>query len=133
MTEKKITKRERFVEIAGILAEGGYDELVEVINHEVELLDKKAAKAKETAAKKSAANDALTETVKNALTDELATIADITAVVSANDETITKSKIQYRLNTLVKSGFAVKEQVTVGEGEAKHKLMAYAIAADSKE
>lgn len=128
MSEKKITKRKRFVEIAGILAEGGYDELVEVINHEVELLDKKAAKAKETATKKSAANDALTEAVKGALTDEFATIADITAIVAADDETVSTAKVQYRLNTLVKNGVAVKEQVTVGEGEGKRKAMAYKLA-----
>lgn len=128
MTEKKITKRERFETIVKVLEEAGYDALVEVMEHEIELLDKKAAKAKETAAKKSAANDALTETVKNALTDELATIADITAIVAADDETISTAKVQYRLNSLVKNGTAIKEQVTIGEGEGKRKAMAYKLA-----
>ena len=41
MTEKKITKRENFESIKGILAEIGRTDLVKVMEHEIELLDKK--------------------------------------------------------------------------------------------
>lgn len=126
--EKKVTKRDNFTAIAAILADAGREDLAEVMNHEIELLDKKAEKAKETAAKKNAANDALAEAVQNALTDEFATIAEITAAISGEFEEASTSKVQYRLNNLVKNGVAVKEQVKVGEGESARKLMAYKIA-----
>lgn len=127
MTEKKITKRDNFVTIAGILADAGYDTLAEVMNHEIELLDNKAAKAKANAAKKKVEGDALTDAVKAALTDELTTIADITEKVEFDGE-VSVAKVQYRLNALEKSGKARKEQITVGEGTSKRKLMAFAIA-----
>lgn len=126
--EKKITKRDNFTAIAAILADAGREDLAEVMNHEIELLDKKAEKAKETAAKKNAASDALAEAVQNALTDEFATIADITAKVSVEDAEVSTAKVQYRLNNLVKIGVAVKEQVKVGEGNSARKLMSYKIA-----
>ena len=126
--EKKVTKRDNFTEIASILAEAGREDLAQVMNHEIELLDKKAEKAKETAAKKNAASDALAEAVQNALTDEFATIADITAKVNTENSDVSTAKVQYRLNNLVKNGVAVKEQVKVGEGDSARKLMSYKIA-----
>lgn len=126
MTEKKITKRDNFTTIAGILAEAGHDTLVEFINHEIELLDNKAAKAKATAAKKKTEGDELTAAVEAVLTDELATIAEITEKVEFDGE-VTVGKVQYRLNALEKNGKARKEQVVVGEGTSKRKLMAFAI------
>lgn len=127
MTEKKITKRDNFTTIAGILAEAGHDTLVEFINHEIELLDNKAAKAKANAAKKKVEGDALTDAVAAALTDELTIIADIAEKVEFDGE-VSVAKVQYRLNALEKAGKARKEQITVGEGTSKRKLMAFAIA-----
>jgi hypothetical protein len=128
MTEKtvKITKRDNFTAIAAFLAEAGKTEWADVITHEIELLDNKAAKAKATAAKKKVEGDALRDTVQGVLTDELQTIADITAQIDGDD--ISTAKVQYRLNALVANGIARKEQVVVGEGESKRKLMAYALA-----
>ena len=128
MTEKKITKKENFTEIAAFLTEVGKIEWADVINHEIELLDNKAAKAKAAAAKKKTEGDALRDAVQAVLTDELQTIADITAKVEGED--VSAAKVQYRLNALVGAGIAVKEQVTVGEGESRRKLMAYAIASE---
>lgn len=48
MAEKKITKRENFMKIIEVLEENGRTDLVEVINHEIELLDKKRANGKMT-------------------------------------------------------------------------------------
>lgn len=129
MTEKKITKKENFTKIIGILIDAGCEDLAEVIEHEIELLDNKAAKAKATAAKKKAEGDALRDAVQAVLTDEFQTIADITAKVEGED--VSPAKVQYRLNALVSAGIAVKEQVTVGEGESRRKLMAYAIASEA--
>lgn len=123
--EKKITKRENFESIIKVLLEAGREDLASVISHEIELLDNKAAKAKEAAAKKKAEGDELYNAVAAALTDELTVISDITAKVGMED--VTNAKVQARLNKLVAAQVARKEQVTVGEGESKRKLMAYAL------
>lgn len=66
MAEKKITKRKRFEEIKALLAD--HTELVEFIDHEIDLLDRKSSKtAKETPAQKDAV--AVTEIVKDILAE----------------------------------------------------------------
>lgn len=129
MTEKKITKRDNFNTIIEVLTSAGREDLAAVIAHEIELLDNKAAKAKATAAKKKVEGDALRDAVEAVLTDELQTIADVTAKVEGED--ITAAKVQFRLNALVNAGIASKEQVTVGEGDSKRKLMAYKLNSDT--
>ena len=121
--EKKNTKRDNFEAIITVLEAAGRTDLVEVIAHEIELLDNKAAKAKATAAKKKVEGDALRDAVQAVLTDEFQTIADVTAQIEGDE--VTASKVQYRLNALVNAEIATKEQITVGEGESKRKLMAY--------
>ena len=128
MTEKKITKKENFIEIVNVLEEIGREDLAKVIKHEIELLDNKAAKAKATAAKKKTEGDALRDAVQAVLTDELQTIKEITEKVEFEGFDGSQAKVQYRLNALVNAGIAVKEQVTVGEGESKRKLMSYKLA-----
>ena len=127
MTEKKITKKENFIEIVNALEEIGRKDLAKVIKHEIELLENKAAKAKATAAKKKTEGDALRDAVQAVLTNELATIADITDKVEFDGE-VSTAKVQYRLNALCNAGIARKEQVTVGEGDSKRKLMSYCLA-----
>lgn len=129
MTEKKITKRDNFNTIIEVLTSAGREDLAAVIAHEIELLDNKAAKAKATAAKKKVEGDALRDAVEAVLTDELQTIADVTAKVEGED--VTASKVQFRLNALVNAGIATKEQVTVGEGDNKRKLMAYKLNSET--
>ena len=127
--EKKITKRDNFNAIIEVLTDAGREDLAKVIEHEIELLDAKSSKAKARAAEKKAENDALRDAVQAVLTDELQTIADITAKVEGED--VSAAKVQYRLNVLVGTGIAVKEQVTIGEGESRRKLMAYRIASEA--
>lgn len=125
MTEKKITKRDNFEAIVDVLMNAGREDLAEVITHEIELLDSKAAKAKANAAKKKAESDVLTEAIYSVLTDELTTINDITNKV-VSDEEVTVGRVQARLNKLVDAGRAYKEQITVtAEGSKSRKLMAY--------
>lgn len=124
--EKKITKKENFTKIIEVLIDADREDLAKVIEHEIELLDAKSSKAKATAAKKKAEGDALRDAVQAVLTDEFQTIADITAKVEGED--VSPAKVQYRLNALVSAGIAVKEQITVGEGESKRKLMSYKLA-----
>ena len=125
MTEKKVTKRENFVDAVEVLKAAGREDLAKVIEHEIELLDNKSAKAKAAAAKKKTEGDALTAAVEAVLTDELATKEDITAKVDVEDVTV--AKVQYRLNQLVNNGKARKEQVTLEDG-SKRKVMCYALA-----
>lgn len=124
--EKKVTKRENFEAIIAVLNEAGREDLAKVVAHEIELLDNKAAKAKAKAAEKKTEGDALRNAIQAVLTDELATIKEITDKVEGED--ITSAKVQFRLNALVNAGIARKEQVTVGEGESKRKLMSYCLA-----
>ena len=121
----KVTKRDNFNTIIEVLNAAGREDLAAVIAHEIELLDNKAAKAKAKAAEKKTNGDALTDIVAGVLTDEYATIADITAKIDAEDVSV--AKVQYRLNQLEKAGRASKTQITVGEGQSKRKVVAFAL------
>ena len=59
--EKKITKRERFTEMRGMFAEMGREDLVAFIDHEIELLNKKAEKS--GTSKKQVENKGIKETL----------------------------------------------------------------------
>ena len=133
MMNEKATKRQMFEALVNF-ANGGAmeytdektDSIMEITDealrvfaeHEIELLDKKAAKAKESAAKRKK-EDPLYEAVKYALTDEFKTIAELTEdVVAAGYEDVTVAKVTYRLNKLVEAGDAEKTPVKIGGGDA---------------
>ena len=121
----KTTKREKFEKIVEILINAGETELANCVAHEIELLDNKAAKAKAKAAEKKAENDELTDAVAAVLTDELTTIADITAKVDGGED-VTIHKVTNRLSRLVAAGIAEKEQIAVPTSDGKtRKVMAY--------
>lgn len=135
----KITKREMYEAIKGLAESGALhmadfnesisDEAVaEFCENEIALLDKKADKAKEAAAKKRAEGDALTDAVRSALTNELQTTGDI--VVKIEGEDVTVAKVSNRLTRLVNAGEAIKEQVTIPgtDGQKSRKIMAYKLA-----
>ena len=113
-----MTKREVFEAIitatnAGSVSVDGMtsEEVVAFFENEIGNLDKRAERSRATAAKKREAGDALTETVKSILTDDFQTIADIAAQIEGED--VTASKVTYRLNALVKEGYAEKADVQV--------------------
>ena len=135
----KITKREMFEAIKGLAESGAlhmqdFNEaisdsaVIAFCGNEIALLDKKAEKAKENAAKKKAEGDELTDAVLSALNEDFATIAEITSWIEGED--VTQAKVSYRLTQLCKTGKAVKEQITVdgGEGKKNRKVMGYRIA-----
>jgi hypothetical protein len=114
----KITKRDRYTSIIDILKDVNADaDLVTFCEGEIALLDKKSAKAKETAAAKKTEVDTLTESIKDALgtlaDGAYATIADVTAMVGVGDEEVTPNKVSYRLSQLVKAGVAESTDVKV--------------------
>lgn len=133
MTNTKITKKERFETlinlfngdiVLGDIADA--NDYVAFFEKEVAALDKKAAKAKETAAKKKAEGDELTDRIADVLTDEFATISDI--VKALGDEDVSNQKASYRLGKLADAGKAVKGELSIG-GEGKtRKVVAYKLA-----
>lgn len=138
---EKITKREMFEAIKGLAESGALhmqdfeekisdEAVIEFCMNEIALLDKKAVKAKETAAKKRADGDALTDAVRAALSaEEFEPIAEIAARIEGEDVTV--SKVTYRLSQLVKNGEAEKQEITVagGEGQKSRKIQGYRIIA----
>lgn len=120
--EKKMTKKEMFEKIMAAMATDV--EVVEFCEKEIAALDKKAAKAKEAAAKKREEADELLEVVKSILTHDFQTLGDIAAQIEGEDVTV--AKITHKMTKLIKAGVAVKEEVSVvGADGKKAKRMAY--------
>ena len=132
--EKKITKREKFEAIITAIETGEWvidtDEIRAFAENEIALLDKKASKAKERQATKKAEGDALTDAIYEALTDEFAVIADITAKVAEVEEDVTVAKVTYRLGQLVKNGKAENGDVKIPgtDGQKTRIIKAYKLA-----
>lgn len=105
------------------------DEIVAFAENEITLLDKKAAKAKETAAKKKTESDALMDAVAAALGEDFEPIADIAARIEGDDVTV--SKCTYRLNKLVENGVAEKQAIKVpgSDGKKNRSIQGYRLAA----
>lgn len=126
--EKKITKKQVFEALIGVVT--GMDKVGDIdaetvittLETAVAQIDAKATKAKEKAAEKKTAGDALRAEIEALLTDEFQTADAITEQVTAED--VTKSKVVSRLSQLVAAGVAVKEQIKVDD----RKLMAYKVA-----
>jgi hypothetical protein len=129
--EKKITKKEMFAAIRGmvenveVVGDIPADEVLAFIDKQVEQIDKKAASAKAKAAEKKVEGDALRDAVAAVLTDEYQTIDAITTQVEVED--VTKSKVTARLTQLVAAEIAEKAQVK--EEGTNRKIMAYRIKA----
>ena len=134
---EKITKREMFEAIKATFETGDCKFEPAVVmafcDKEIASLDAKAAKAKERAAAKKAEADELMVQVREALTDEFQTIADIAAAVAEVNADATVSKVTYRLTKLVEAGDAEKTDVAIpaSEGSKARKVKAFrAIIAD---
>lgn len=114
---KKVTKKEMFNFIAEALADNA--EVVEFCNKEIALLDKKAEKAKERAAKKKAEGDELKDVIQSVLTAEPQVAADVVETLVGMGVETTVGKVIYRLNALVKEGVAEKEDVVIETPDGK--------------
>ena len=129
--EKK-TKVVKYAEVKAILAQvetEDYDMpmLIEFIDGEIAALERKAAKAKETAAAKKAERDELCEVVLSVLTAEPQTREQITEQVEGDE--ISVAKVGARLNKLVAQGLAEKTEVaSVSASGKKSTKMAYSLA-----
>lgn len=139
-TVKKPTKKANYAAIVAILnaaenngleldgTEITYDSLRDFVEHEIELLDNKAAAAAKRAAAKKVEGDALREKIYDVLTDEPMTINEI--VKALDDEDISAQMVTARLTQLASPEVnrVAKETVTVpasSEGGKSKKLSAY--------
>ena len=128
---EKITKREMFEAIKETFETGEckFDAatVMAFCDKEIASLDAKAAKAKERAAAKKAEADVLMDQVRDTLTGEFQTIADIAAAVAEVNADATVSKVTYRLTKLVEAGDAEKTDVTVPgvDGAKARKVKAF--------
>ena len=113
--EKKMTKKEMFEKIMAAMATDV--EVVEFCEKEIAALDKKAAKAKEAAAKKREEADELLEVVKSILTCEFQTLGDIAAQIEG--EGVSVQKIAARTRKLGDCGYAGKEEGGGGGASGK--------------
>lgn len=107
----------------------GANDVLDFIDRQVELLDKRAAASKERAAKKRAASDELTELIYTMIfeAEDLITADEI--VEKIGDEEVTKNKVTARVSKLVKAGRVAKEQVKLEDGK---KRMAYRVAEEGE-
>lgn len=138
---EKFTKKDNFaalrecvLEHADWFNEGEADRLVEFIDHEVELLTKRAAGAKKYAEKHAKkAEDAMAVNLMEVLVanDTLMTIPQIVAAMNPELQA-TPQKLTYRLTALVKAHEVVKELVSVKEeGKPTRRVNAYRLANDT--
>ena len=122
--EKKMTKKEMFGLLLGLLETAEVaerEELKNFVAHEIEMIENKAEKAKTYKRKKTA--DVLKEQIYTKLDAlEFRTIHDI--VSDFNDADITAAKVSARLTSLVKEGLAIKEEIKI----ENRKLMGYKLA-----
>ena len=134
----KFNKKAQFATVLDILAfaednnfvlpEGlDYGMLSDFVNHEIELLDKKAESAAKRAADKKVAGDALRERIYNVLSDtEFKTISEI--VKDLSDPDVSPQMVTARLTQLIHLEQVEKDSVTVpaatDEGKSR-KVTAY--------
>lgn len=123
MTELKITKRERFEDLKNVAAAAGREDLVQFIDDQIAMLDRRLEKAKEYKARKSAVSDELKIKIAAALTNSFTTADTITELVADGDEEVTKAKVTARLGQLVRAGEAEKITIKVD----KRRVVAYAL------
>lgn len=103
------------------------EDIIAYCDKKLASLDNKAAKARERAAAKRAESDVLLNQVADALTDEFAVIADITAVVANVNPDVTVARVTNRLTKLCAEGRAEKTQITIPgvDGSKSRKVSAY--------
>ena len=129
ITKTKITKAENFATLRQIVLDTVADQeeqdaLIEFIDNEVAILEKRKADAAKRAEKKKAESDELTEEIFDLLGEELTTVDEV--VVALDNEEITRAMVTARLGKLVREGRIVKEDVKVDGKKRK----AYRVAGE---
>ena len=104
---KKLTKRDYFNELKGLESVACREDLVQFINHELELLDRKHGKSSQT--KTQIENENIKETIKVAL-KEIGKAVTITELQNSNEDMAQYSnqKLSALLKQMVESNEVVK-------------------------
>ena len=129
---EKMTKREMFAEVITLAEDAERADIVAFCEKEIASLDAKAAKAKERAAAKKAEADTLKGLIVDTLTDEFATIADITAKVAESDADATVGKVTSRLTKLCAEEIAERTELTIPgkDGTKSRKVKGFRLLAN---
>lgn len=123
---KKTTNKEFFEMIADYMKDNA--DIVGFCQKQIAALDKKSEKAKARAAEKKAKGDELLKAVKDILTAEPQSTAEVTAKVCVTYPEATAAKCSYRLTKLVKDGIAGKAEETIKVKDGRNrKIMTYYI------
>lgn len=109
--ENKITKKMRFEELKEILEGLGKTELVTFVEHEMELIDRKAMNRKTGTGKKAQENKAITKIIldelarlgKTTVTDLLKNSQMLSNYVTEDGKTLSNQKISAILKPLLKT------------------------------
>ena len=134
--EKKITKKMILTALKAMAEDGNMhiedfdanitdEDVNDFCENELELLEKKATRSRETAAKKRAEGDELTTVVREVLgTDDFEPLATIMARIEGDD--VTPNKVVARIKNLIATGEAEKQEISVADADGKkRKVMAY--------
>lgn len=141
--EKKITKRSAFEQVQNILMDAvsadvidsdTCNTLVAFFDNEIDLLDKRAARAKTT--KPKAEEDILTTLAIAVMGSDTMTIPEIVEAINADNPDVdaTPQKMVYRLNKLVKSGIVKSDSTSIKvEGKPARKINVYTVVSTTEE
>lgn len=114
--EIKITKKMRFTEIREIMEELGKTDLIAFIDHEIELIDRKAENRKMGTSKKAVENDNITELIirelkvigKTTITNLLKQSEPLADYVTEEGNALSNQKITALLKPLVENGKVIR-------------------------
>lgn len=126
----KVTKRNHYENIiamlnasadAALATDIDIDAEIAFCEKEIDALDRRAERARKTAAEKRATPDELCEAVAAVLTGEFEPIDAITERVEF--EGATRNKVANRLNKLANAGTAEKSEIKVADADGKTKTV----------
>lgn len=105
---KKMTKKEMFALIGAVVEKNGTAEMVNFINHEIELLEKKSAKSGQTKVQKE--NEVLKAEILELFKGlpKPVTISEFCEQVNSEIAKLSNQKLSALFNQLVKAGKLVK-------------------------
>ena len=107
----KITKRTNFLAIVDVLKAQGKEDLVAVMEHEIELLDKKNSYKSDKPTKTQVANIALKERIVAILTAEPNRLFTVSEILKAlGDADLTASKVTALVTQLKNDGTVVRTE-----------------------
>ena len=110
MANNKITKKEMFIEILALVKDN--KAMVDFINHEIELLDKKKSSGSKKAQETKDLNQKLADDLFIALSEinRPVTISEFQKESDSNVATLSNQKISYLLRILVADGLVIRTE-----------------------